>query len=868
MGLEALSKLASAGEAVYQNLSKKWEHKKRRQAEEAWLAKHAEEIRQRNEFLALIRSKITGDSSQEMAPLQCDPRETQRAVFLVTTPIAFGVLEVSQSSYKLLARHVGMSLNSVSHWAVCVIDRGLGKCYCYDLMSDRLELTMLGKNYFRVAVITPEFVDTWSSCYYIGETTKTHEEIQAIGQHHIGLNPRYKLLSNNCQHLVDSLVKELCNGKVISQAKLDEELSLASPKIARDLIIGRIRSKMDVGGESEDSPSIKEHLEAIKKILGHICEELNGSDLQQLSLTAKWLRQVAFRHLWRSVTIVPSSKNERRCINPYGPLQSCLQHTKELHSEPGVEADPKRCIHAYDWLGYMGNWTEKDPEQEDTWEAQGNSFGFEHGKLVRVNWNYISFIPSEIVEILNLKHRYIQTLSFVTDPFCSRFNRWTRNVDLNLSVFLNLRCLSWKAPMACHFDEIARLVQHNARQLEELDIELQSCSKDWENRDSEMIHRRDNPEEWDKTLASTMLTRQMFGHEANTLEASERACFPKLRSLKLTRVPLRDEIAGIEVTAESINLRSLRCLTLRMCPYWMPLLANSIECNATHQLESLEMLDFYLNSPRETATRKEKVILEFIGSFKGIRELSISTTGSTLALGFWEHVAGHASTLRIFIYHQRIPDQDEELLNARMGRDSSDLGISQEDRDRIRQYPGQNPLSKLNLEFIGLSCAPNYLKDIILPFVSKRSLKVLHIRHTEANSDLNPSGIFNQDLNLRNAEAESNSVPLNDTKNEHESLDTEDEGNPSLKIQESTTAVNERTEWKQRLLQQSFRNFVDWAFSPEGIRSLEYIAAGDFSHRNRYSEHDVLICRATTETNYLVIGQESDGPEWRDIKKP
>ncbi|KAF5692057.1 hypothetical protein FDENT_3077 [Fusarium denticulatum] len=195
MGLDALNKLAAASEAVYQNISKKWDERKRRQAEEAWLAKQAEAIRQRNEFLSLITSKVTGDSALEMAPLQCNPRETQRAVFLVTTPISFGVLEVSQSSYKL------------------------------------------------VAVITEEFVETWSSCYYVGETTKTHDEIQAI---------------------VDSLVKELCNGKVISQAKLDEELSLASPKIARDLLVGRIRSKMDVGGESEDSPSIKEHLEAIK----------------------------------------------------------------------------------------------------------------------------------------------------------------------------------------------------------------------------------------------------------------------------------------------------------------------------------------------------------------------------------------------------------------------------------------------------------------------------------------------------------------------------------------------------------------------------------------------------------------------------
>ncbi|KAM6525941.1 hypothetical protein FSOLCH5_002068 [Fusarium solani] len=182
MGFEALSKLAAAGEAAYHNLSKKWEDRKARYAQDEQDAKLREEIRLRNEFLGLVTSKMTGDSAHEMAPLRCDPRSNHKAVFLVTTPISFGKFALSEASYKLLARHVGMSLNSVSHWAVCVIDRGLGKDYCYDLMSDRLELSALGKNYFRVAVITPEFIDTWSSCYYIGETTKSHQEIQDLGK--------------------------------------------------------------------------------------------------------------------------------------------------------------------------------------------------------------------------------------------------------------------------------------------------------------------------------------------------------------------------------------------------------------------------------------------------------------------------------------------------------------------------------------------------------------------------------------------------------------------------------------------------------------------------------------------------------------
>ncbi len=41
---------------------------------------------------------------------------TSKAVFLVTMPISFGALELSRSTYELLAKHVGMSLNSVSHW--------------------------------------------------------------------------------------------------------------------------------------------------------------------------------------------------------------------------------------------------------------------------------------------------------------------------------------------------------------------------------------------------------------------------------------------------------------------------------------------------------------------------------------------------------------------------------------------------------------------------------------------------------------------------------------------------------------------------------------------------------------------------------
>ncbi|KAF7552064.1 hypothetical protein G7Z17_g4587 [Cylindrodendrum hubeiense] len=281
MAFDALSKLAAAGKAAggaaYTSITKKWDKRKDRNGTREIDAKKAEEIRLRNEFLNLVTSKVTGESASEMTHLEYDENTNHRAVFLVTVPISFGKFELSEKTYTLLAKHIGMSLDSVSHWAVCVIDRGLEACYCYDLMSDRMEIAMLGKNYFRVYEISTEFVNTWSSCYYVGETTKTHTEIQQLGLAHMALHPKYRLLSNNCQHLVETLVKALCNGKVISQAKLEEELSLASPKIARDLIVAKFRSKMQLKSEKgdkgdkddSDSDTVKDFFETIKKGWGN-----------------------------------------------------------------------------------------------------------------------------------------------------------------------------------------------------------------------------------------------------------------------------------------------------------------------------------------------------------------------------------------------------------------------------------------------------------------------------------------------------------------------------------------------------------------------------------------------------------------------
>ncbi|KAI1375059.1 hypothetical protein F4677DRAFT_424493 [Hypoxylon crocopeplum] len=264
MGFDAISKLKSAGA----DLKGKWEQRKSRETLEA-KEKAADVERQRlqqekDTFLRLVSAKLNAELTFDMPALAWDPTTSHKAVFLVTTLIEFGKFELTKNTYNLLAKHIGMSQTSVSHWALCVVDRSVSPSYCYDLMSDQMALNALGKNYFRVAEITATFVETWSTCSYIGETTKTHEEIQELGVKHMALHPHYNIVTSNCQDLAEDLVRQLCNGRIISQAKLSEELSLISPKIALDLMVARMRSKVEVLNELEDSDEIKADMEVIK----------------------------------------------------------------------------------------------------------------------------------------------------------------------------------------------------------------------------------------------------------------------------------------------------------------------------------------------------------------------------------------------------------------------------------------------------------------------------------------------------------------------------------------------------------------------------------------------------------------------------
>ncbi|KAF5966994.1 AAA family ATPase, partial [Fusarium coicis] len=72
------------------------------------------------------------------------------------------------------------------------------------------------------------------------------------------------------------------------------------------------------------------------------------------------------------------------------------------------------------------------------------------------------------------------------------------------------------------------------------------------------------------------------------------------------------------------------------------------------------------------------------------------------ALELWEQAAHRHPTLKRFVGHQRMTNTNEDSPHFERPYDVPDLGISGHSMRRIKEDPSQNPLAKLDLEFIGL----------------------------------------------------------------------------------------------------------------------------------------------------------------------
>ena len=179
--------------------------------------------------------------------------------------------------------------------------------------------------------------------------------------------------------------------------------------------------------------------------------------------------------------------------------------------------------------------------------------------------------------------------------------------------------------------------------------------------------------------------------------------FPAIRELFLTAVPFTEGMG------KRIGLETLVSLKLRKCRNWPVFLEEIIQRGDPIRLKALELRD----SQAVTWRGAPETMSSFLLAFEGLEELFVCYWNSSKrnyierwnlhSSGIWNGAAHHRATLRRLGYNRR------ETVWVAPECDVSDEGLYSWGINETDDGPSQHPLASLDLDFIGLSCAPGPL---------------------------------------------------------------------------------------------------------------------------------------------------------------
>ncbi|KAJ4294694.1 hypothetical protein N0V88_004924 [Collariella sp. IMI 366227] len=173
---------------------------------------------------------------------------------------------------------------------------------------------------------------------------------------------------------------------------------------------------------------------------------------------------------------------------------------------------------------------------------------------------------------------------------------------------------------------------------------------------------------------------------------------------------------------------------------------------------------------------------------------------------------------------------------------------------------GDAELTQFVGSFTGLE---TLLQTLLEPFARKSSLRLLHLRQT--GSDKMRGDTCCRALGFEPA-----------SQNDSYGWEVEKD---IWEVTDQVLAVRVKSvshDLLQDILKQPFRRLLDWAFGPDGIPSLEVVAAGDFAHgRNGYSLHNIFVCKNSKSKEaggcgYRVFDarDEEHRHEWQALVMP
>ncbi|KAK2852158.1 hypothetical protein FQN49_005314 [Arthroderma sp. PD_2] len=412
-------------------------------------------------------------------------------------------------------------------------------------------------------------------------------------------------------------------------------------------------------------------------------------------------------------------------------------------------------------------------------------------------WDRNDCIPPEILGeggCLPTKQKSLKSLSIHTDCICELR-------DNNPQLFPKLRHLSWKnltsMGLAKDLERLRGCLELVSHQLIYLDLAVSY---------------------WD-----CYLHFQVFKPDPD----GKRLIFQELQHLSLTWFYLED--GGADIVAD-LNPATLHTLTIRGCDAEWPRFLDRLNASDTpFRLRTVEILTFQYGSEGEeyedmTESEENEDITRFLEGCELLENLYVSVRSMKGTLELWQSLLRHRSTLKEFVYYIYPTSHTFYYYTP-----FSITDVSFYKPYNLESDPEWNPLAELDLEFLGLNYEYKHLIPILAPLTKVNSLRVLLIRK-------HPS----YEIDLIKA-TEKLEKAANSDASDRDGDDGSDDGSDNENEDEDMFYKDYR----------EFDRFAQWAFGPDGIRSLQMIALGDFA--------DSIVPRAR-----MLICPKSD-PESKNV---
>lgn len=256
-----------------------------------------------------------------------------------------------------------------------------------------------------------------------------------------------------------------------------------------------------------------------------------------------------------------------------------------------------------------------------------------------------------------LKQSSIESLTLITEDPESWKQRQTTLLELRR--LKKLKNLSWRGLRAAKYlMDLQGVLECNADHLRSLELDV----VDWDKANNRWDRERGgNSTRWINNVVDFIteprtIANFLAWHTLQLQPNIHRVLFSELTDLALSNISFQDAASELACAFNGNMLRSLRLHNCRDCPSFLRALVDS----AT----GIRLKLFHLSVNDRDPEVGKWAVRRFLEAFDGLEELGLLIKPGAATLSYWVSATHHKSTLKRFIYHERIdPGRENRFLD-------------------------------------------------------------------------------------------------------------------------------------------------------------------------------------------------------------